>query len=91
MYSLFDEVKAIGELRKRGYKITEPGNFHRWWKYAVLRGEGIPVTENGKWYDLEDMSNLLPKETNVFTLEATNKWEQRDDGAVAVVYEWKSR
>lgn len=63
----------------------------RWWRYAVIRGEGIPAHLDGKWYDLEDMNSPLPGQRDdgavaVVSFEATNQWEQRDDGAVAVVY-----
>jgi hypothetical protein len=67
----------------------------RWWRYAVLRGEGIPAELDGRWYDLEadpDRPGLgfLTRGTAA-TLDATNRWEQRDDGEVAVVYEWVRR
>jgi len=68
----------------------------RWWKYAVLRGEGIPSALDGRWYDLDetrDAESVLPRMDGVSaTLDATNRWEQREsDGAVAVVYEWVRR
>lgn len=58
----------------------------RWWRYAVIRGEGIPPNVDGKWYDLDEMDEALPGHMGRFRVEATNQWEQRDDGAVAVVY-----
>ena len=60
----------------------------RWWKYAVLRGEGIPARLDGTWYDLDDLqsSGLLYRRGGEAVIEPTNQWEQRDDGAVAVVY-----
>lgn len=62
----------------------------RWWKYAVLRGEGLPVGLDGRWYDLDNMP--AGASWQVFghsaIIEATNQWEQREDGAVAVVYRW---
>ena len=68
---------------------------HRWWRYAVLRGEGIPAALDGRWYDLDDMPGTESLFTvavrNAVTLDATNRWEQREDGAVAVVYEWVRR
>lgn len=72
----------------------------RWWRYAVLRGEGVPVHLDGQWVDLD---KLTQRDLAVFeakdgspvhysgieaTLEATNQWEQRGDGEVAVVYRW---
>ena len=60
----------------------------RWWKYAVIRGEGIPARLDGMWYDLDDMDPRLAGQWGGATFEATNQWEQRDDGAVAVVYRW---
>lgn len=59
----------------------------RWWKYAVLRGPGLPADLDGKWYDLVQIEKLNSwlKWPGV-TFRATNQWEQRDDGAVAVVY-----
>ena len=58
----------------------------RWWRYAVVRGPGIPASLNGRWYDLDEMPAALDEAGAV--VEATDRWEQRDDGAVAVVYEW---
>jgi hypothetical protein len=66
----------------------------RWWRFAVLRGEGIPAEMDGRWYDLGQISDprsRLPHTGPSATLEATNRWEQRDDGEVAVVYEWTRR
>ena len=67
----------------------------RWWRYAVLRGEGIPAALDGRWYDLGEMrdaEHVLPSTDGMdATLDATNRWEQRSDGAVAVVYEWVRR
>lgn len=72
----------------------------RWWRYAVLRGEGLPVHLDGLWFDLDAMPS---KDLYVFeaegghpvhfqgisaTLLATNQWEQRENGEVAVVYRW---
>jgi hypothetical protein len=68
-----------------------------WWRYAVLRGAGIPADIDGRWYDLKDMHHETPGPLTIpdhgyrATLSATNRWEQRDDGAVAVVYEWVRR
>jgi hypothetical protein len=65
--------------------MTEPST-KRWWKCAVLRGEGIPADLDGRWYDVDAMNERLPGRWGGLTVEATNQWEQRDDGAVAVVY-----
>lgn len=65
----------------------------RWWQYIVLRGDGIPAELDGMWFDLE----TVPQDTlsrlggDAATFEPTNRWEQREDGAVAVVYEWRRR
>jgi hypothetical protein len=67
---------------------------HRWWRYAVLRGTGIPADLDGRWYDLDqipDAQSRLPYTGPSATLEPTNRWEQRADGKVAVVYEWTRR
>ena len=65
----------------------------RWWRFAVLRGEGIPAELNGVWFDVNEMRNGLglPPTPRSVTLDATNEWEQRDDGEVAVVYRWVRR
>lgn len=62
----------------------------RWWKYAVLRGQGIPARLDGQWFDLDELSGIDAMFGDGYTavLEATNRWEQRDDGAIAVVYEF---
>jgi hypothetical protein len=67
---------------------TEP---QRWWKYAVIRGEGIPAHLDGTWYDLDDLQNhgMLVRRGREAFMEPTNQWEQRDDGEVAVVYRWR--
>lgn len=61
----------------------------RWWRYAVLRGEGVPRHLQGVWFDLFATDS---KWTEALwwcaTLQATDKWEQNQDGDVAVVYEW---
>jgi hypothetical protein len=65
----------------------------RWWRYAVLRGDGIPTRLDGMWFDVDDMARpeaVLGARYEA-TVEATNRWEQRSDGAVAVVYEWVRR
>jgi hypothetical protein len=64
---------------------------NRWWRYAVIRGDGVPAELDGVWYDLEATPTPLPGSGPGATLEPTNKWEQREDGAVAVVYEWTRR
>lgn len=62
----------------------------RWWRYAVLRGDGIPAELDGRWYDLDGMGqDVLPSRPGSVTMEPTDRWEQRDDGEVAVVYEWR--
>ena len=74
--------------------MSEPVTPERWWKFAVLRGDGIPAELDGRWYDLDSMtpaSSRLPVPGPTATLEATNRWEQREDGTVAVVYEWTRR
>ena len=63
----------------------------RWWKYIVLRGEGIPAYLDGVWYDLDSLHEQPFPQYDGVTVDATNRWEQRDDGAVAVVYEWVRR
>lgn len=67
----------------------------QWWRYAVLRGEGLPAELDGRWYDVPSTQGdhiVVPFGTSeCVTLHATNRWEQRDDGAVAVVYEWFGR
>lgn len=60
--------------------------YSRWWKYAVIRGEGIPADLDGQWYDMDDMNQGDALDS--FVLTPTNRWEQREDGEVAVVYEW---
>jgi hypothetical protein len=70
-----------------------------WWRYIVLRGPGISAEYDGKWYDIEGMpkvdyvldhmSKTLELGTRQFV--ATNMWEQREDGEVAVVYMWGGR
>lgn len=74
---------------------SENDNAPRWWKYAVIRGEGVPASLDGRWYDLDAIeagtSTELPPTGPSSTLEATNRWEQREDGEVAVVYEWTRR
>ena len=66
--------------------------YKRWWQFIVLRGDGIPAEMDGRWLD---MDNVMPhygidafEFGTVAKFEPTNKWEQRDDGQVAVVYEW---
>lgn len=66
----------------------------RWWKYAVLRGPGVPAHLDGMWYDMRDMlvdNGPLPFDGPHATFEPTDQWEQRSDGEVAVVYrcQWK--
>jgi hypothetical protein len=60
----------------------------RWWRYAVLRGKGLPQSIDGWWYDLDSMTDFdgWPVEMKGINFEATNEWERRDDGEVAVVY-----
>lgn len=60
----------------------------RWWKYAVLRGPGIPARLDGMWYDLDQIPEYVGQlmTDSGINMEATNQWEQRDDGEVAVVY-----
>lgn len=62
----------------------------RWWRYVVLRGAGVPAELDGRWYDLDSIPSI-PGPYDGVVLDATNRWEQRDDGAVAVVYEWTRR
>lgn len=68
----------------------------RWWKYAVLRGPGIPAEMNGRWFNMEDMPKYvhplgpLPEFPDAMCVP-TDRWEQREDGQVAVVYEWTRR
>lgn len=70
----------------------EPGRPARWWRYAVLRGDGILAWLDGCWYDLDETPEPFGEiEGYSATVEATNRWEQREDGAVAVVYEWLRR
>lgn len=64
----------------------------RWWRFAVLRGTGITAEMNGRWYDLDRLAEEGPLIADPYvTLEATDRWEQREDGQVAVVYEWTRR
>lgn len=70
---------------------TEVDTKKRWWRFAVIRGEGIPAELDGRWFDLDAILSPLLPTGDFVTLEATNRWEQREDGAVAVVYEWTRR
>jgi hypothetical protein len=84
-----DNERLRRELRLKRYPRGE-----RWWRFVVLRGEGIPAQLDGRWYDLEQMpegSTFAPANGYTATVDATNRWEQRDDGEVAVVYEWIRR
>lgn len=62
----------------------------RWWRFAVIRGADLPGDLDGRWYDLDDLpfGPTLPLgiARDEVTFEHTHEWEQRDDGAVAVVY-----
>jgi hypothetical protein len=62
----------------------------RWWRYAVLRGDGIPAEFDGMWFDVDAfVQDVLAKPGRYgSTFVPTNRWEQREDGEVAVVYEW---
>lgn len=67
----------------------------RWWRFVVIRGKGVPKELDGKWFDLDRTPEHLPGVDAPITMPAgkfvaTNMWEQRDDGEVAVVYmpEW---
>jgi hypothetical protein len=65
----------------------------RWWRYAVVRGPGIPAEMNGRWFDMDAMPKYVhsigpfPGYSDAQCVP-TDRWEQRDDGQVAVVYEW---
>lgn len=61
----------------------------RWWKFAVLRGSGIPAKLDGMWLDMAELDLRGVRVAEGVTLDATNEWEQRDDGEVAVVYRWQ--
>jgi hypothetical protein len=60
----------------------------RWWRYAVVRGEGLPLGLDGKWFDLDDMrtSSLRLHIGTSGRFGPTNQFEVRDDGEPAVVY-----
>jgi hypothetical protein len=60
----------------------------RWWRYAVLRGEGIPAHYDGVWVDMDAFRQDVMAIYESATFQPTNRWEQREDGEVAVVYEW---
>lgn len=61
----------------------------RWWRFGVIRGQGVPSHLNGRWYDLDEFPiSVATFGVEGVTFEATNEWEQRDDGEVAVVYRW---
>lgn len=67
----------------------EPANrIRRWWRFGVLRGDGIPAYLNGRWLDIDEIEQRGTFVAEGVTLDATNEWEQRDDGEVAVVYRW---
>lgn len=63
----------------------------RWWRFAVLRGDGIPAELDGRWYDLDELLGPTLQPGPATKLEPTDRWEQREDGEVAVVYEWTGR
>lgn len=68
----------------------------RWWRFAVLRGPGLPSELDGRWYDLEAEAgwanlNQATAYGRAAELVPTNQWEQREDGQVAVVYRWNGR
>lgn len=65
----------------------------RWWRYAVLRGEGIPAYLDGMWLDLDESPERFADLSATYgrSFDATNCWEQRSDGQVAVVYRWARR
>lgn len=64
--------------------------YSRWWKFAVLRGEGIPAEKDGEWIDLNDIGYItkiiMPIDVGSIIFSPSNQWEQRSDGEVAVVY-----
>lgn len=82
---IIDPEKGIAR-RRIGQRPVE-----RWWRYAVLRGDGIPAELDGVWFDLDDIPEITASARWGATTSPTNRWEQREDGAVAVVYEWLRR
>ena len=64
-----------------------------WWHFIVLRGQGLPAEMDGMWFDVEDLTkygsiSLRNYGHQGMTFNVTNQWEQRDDGQVAVVFQY---
>jgi hypothetical protein len=64
-----------------------------WWKFIVLRGKGLPAKYDGLWEDIEELAKYGPIRLKDYgykgmLFEATNEWEQREDGQVAVVFRY---
>lgn len=60
----------------------------RWWRYAVLRSSELPIRPelNGLWIDLDESPPPPYDLLQGTAFVATDRWENRDDGEVAVVY-----
>jgi hypothetical protein len=74
------------------FRAVAPPDQQRWWRFAVLRGEGIPADYDGRWMDLGPVDKPalpVPVRDGGMAFVPTNRWERRGDGEVAVVYEMR--
>jgi hypothetical protein len=83
-------VREVTEPETKAAKEATDMIIAPWWKFIVLRGDGVPARMNGLWLDISDLGHYGPMAIQQYgyqglTFEVTNQWEQRDDGQVAVV------